>query len=940
MDLLNTVQPSTGWFCVLGLKGEEQRQFLVETRGEVDEIARDLVEKNWNVFFAVAKFATGENRRKDNVQALKAFWVDIDCGENKAIVNETTGRPNGYLDQAVGRKALSDFCEDVGLPDPIVVNSGRGIHAYWPLTEEITRQEWEPVAKRLKDVCVTRNFYADSACTTDAARVLRIPGTFNFKDIPPKEVKVIREAEPVDFEQFKKILGVKTFDQVAPERELSELTKSLMANNAFSFHKIMIKGENGCQQLLSCFKERATLSEPRWFNALSIAKFCEDKDVAIHKLSKDHPDYDPATTEEKIEHIKGPHGCAEFEKHNSGGCQGCPHKGAIKSPILLGKEILRAETDEVTIESELEDEPAEVVKIPPYPSPYFRGKNGGVYREVVSDDGEILEPVLIYEHDLYVMKRMHDRELGDVVLMKVHLPRDGIREFVVPNTLVQDPEKLRPELSKYGILADTKKRFEPIGNYVLKSLKELQTKKKAEIMRSQFGWADHNSKFIIGDREISADGIYFSPPSKATKETAEYMQKHGTLEGWKEVFSTYGREGLEPHAFAALTAFGSPLLKFTGQNGAAINVIHPDSGTGKSTILYMINSVYGHPKELCGKWKDTGNSVFAKLGIWNCLPYTIDEITNMPAALFSDYIYGITQGKGKDRLTANSELRSNIARWATTGVFSSNSSATEKMQKVKNNPAGELARLIEYTVGYNKVVSLEEGKELFDRKLFDNWGHAGDIYMQYLVSNLEEVRGRLVGVQTKIDRELNLTPKERYWSAVVASNITGGMFAKRLGLIDWDLQRIYKWAADLIQDLKQNVKPPATSVTTILGDYMNRHIPNTLVINDGVDLRTNKPALPQHEPTRELYIRVEPDTKQIYLTAKHFKNDCVEGQIHYKEVMSELKKKGILVNSLNKRLSKGMKVNTFPVHTLQLNAAHPELEELIKHGDREGQLPN
>ena len=49
---------------------------------------------------------------------------------------------------------------------------------------------------------------------------------------------------------------------------------------------------NGCPQLLSCYQERETLPEPRWFNALSVAKFCVDKDKAIHKLSADHPDYD------------------------------------------------------------------------------------------------------------------------------------------------------------------------------------------------------------------------------------------------------------------------------------------------------------------------------------------------------------------------------------------------------------------------------------------------------------------------------------------------------------------------------------------------------------------------------------------------------------------------------------------------------------------------
>lgn len=159
VDLLSTVQPADGWFAVLGIKGpRDVRQVFVATREEVDAQAAKFVSQKRNVFFGVAKYATNENRLKDNVKALRSFWVDIDCGPSKAEVNEKTGRPEGYIDQAAGLAALRGFCKLVGLPRPLLVNSGRGIHAYWPLTRDITRQEWEPVAARLNSLCVTHNF--------------------------------------------------------------------------------------------------------------------------------------------------------------------------------------------------------------------------------------------------------------------------------------------------------------------------------------------------------------------------------------------------------------------------------------------------------------------------------------------------------------------------------------------------------------------------------------------------------------------------------------------------------------------------------------------------------------------------------------------------------------------------------------------------------------
>jgi hypothetical protein len=148
IDLLETVQPSEGWFAVLGIKGKKDvRQELVATREEVDALAAQYVKEKRNVYFGVAKYRTNENREKPNVLALKSFWVDIDCGEEKAEINPKTGRPEGYIDQTTGLQELQRFCKLIGLPKPLLVNSGRGIHAYWVLTEQVSRDEWEPVAE-------------------------------------------------------------------------------------------------------------------------------------------------------------------------------------------------------------------------------------------------------------------------------------------------------------------------------------------------------------------------------------------------------------------------------------------------------------------------------------------------------------------------------------------------------------------------------------------------------------------------------------------------------------------------------------------------------------------------------------------------------------------------------------------------------------------------
>ena len=912
IDLLDTVLPPDGWFAVVGIKGKIVKQRLVQTREELNKISQEYVQDGRNVFFGCAKFELGtEGRVKDNVLALKSFWLDIDCGVDK------DKKGQGYVDQETGLEELERFCKIVGLPQPLIVNSGRGLHVYWPLVSSVTRQEWEPVVGRLHQLCKTHKLRVDGA-VFEAARILRIPGTFNFKETPPLPVEVLTDGKPIEFDTFKELIGCKELSSFplqvkSSANELNELTLALLGNKVSKFKNIMIRGEDGCQQLNYAFENQDTVSEPLWWSALTVAHHCIDRATAIHKMSEKHPDYDADKTEQKANQQKdgksGPHSCITFEKHNPGGCDGCKWYGKIKSPIQLGREVVEASE---TITEEIQEE-IELDKIPTYPKPYMRGANGGIYLPPGKDEAE---PICVYEHDLYVVKRMHDPAAGEVALLKLHLPHDGIKQFVVPLAVIAVKEELRKVLATNGV-AGTPSQMNHLASYVLTYVKNLQYKRKAEIMRTQFGWAENNSKFIIGDREISKDGVYGSPPSVATKSLSQQMVPIGTLEKWKEVFDLYGQKGLEPHAFAALTAFGAPLFKFTGLKGAIVNVIYKSGGTGKSTTLFMCNSVYGNPEALCSIWKDTNNAKMQRLGTLNNLPYTIDEITNISPMDFSDLAYGMSQGRAKDRMKgATNELRDNDTTWQTMSLASANASFYEKLASAKAGANAEMLRLFEYTIGPTDIISTEEGKRMFDRQLKENYGHAGDIYIQELVNCLEEVLQSLLTIQGNIDRDLRLTPPERFWSAVAACNITGGLLAKRLGLINFDMKEIYNWVCSTIQNMREEIKPPLDDVNSIIGDYINRHMQNILVVKANVDSRSTTAPLPTLEPKGELLIRYEPDTKVMYLVTREFRADCVERQINYKDTLKQLMDKGFYTGTMNKRMSKGMKITSPAVSTL------------------------
>jgi hypothetical protein len=597
------------------------------------------------------------------------------------------------------------------------------------------------------------------------------------------------------------------------------------------------------------------------------------------------------------------------------------HKGKITSPIVLGTEI--AEATEADNEVEVETEIGiEKHQIPEYPFPFFRGKKGGIYIRPPKDSEE--EPAMVYEHDLYVLKRMRDKELGEMALFRLHLPHDGVKEFAITTAAISSKDELRKQLAQQGVMAHHK-QYESLATYVVTAVKNLQYTKKAELMRTQFGWVEGDSKFIMGNKEITKDGTFYSPSSSTTEFFAEKVHEKGDIDKWKEVFNLYALKGMEPHAFGALTAFGAPLMKFTGLKGSIINVIYEYAGSGKSTILRMCNSVYGMPYELMSIEKDTLNAKMTQLGVMNNIPNTIDEITNMTPKDFSDLAYGISHGRGKNRQKGSENaLRTNNASWQNMTLCSANASFYEKLTALKNSPDGESVRLLEYKIEPNDLIGVAKGKEMFDHQLNENYGHAGEIYLTWLVNNLEYTKDLIKKVQARLDKEVQFTSRERYWSATAACNIAGGLIARHLGLHDFDMTAVYDWLKGMLSEMRHDVKPPQSTPVATLGEFLDSHAVNTLVVNEEVDARSNMSALPLQEPKLQLLVRYEPDTKHIYVAAKQFKEFCIKQQVNYKTLLKELTDLQIFVEAINKRMSKGMKIASPAVRTLKFDASHSE----------------
>ncbi len=134
--------PRQGVYCVTGINPSNKKanNRFAETLDEALNIVEKLKEQQQNVYVALGTF-DGYSRKAENCLFYRTFFIDLDCGLEKAEAEE------GYLTKEDAVHALEGFVENNDMPPPVVVDSGTGIHAYWMLEEDVPVADYLPYAE-------------------------------------------------------------------------------------------------------------------------------------------------------------------------------------------------------------------------------------------------------------------------------------------------------------------------------------------------------------------------------------------------------------------------------------------------------------------------------------------------------------------------------------------------------------------------------------------------------------------------------------------------------------------------------------------------------------------------------------------------------------------------------------------------------------------------
>ena len=866
------------------------------------------------VYLAVGKYANNTEvqesgrvktlRTKEHATKFKSLCVDVDVKAGST-----------YENQADAVAAVHAACQQCALPEPVYVDSGYGVHCWWPLTQSIPARTWEMLATALQGALQSGGVDLDTSKVKDLSMVLRPVGSHNKKDLKNwKEVRVLRNAAPTDALDIAKILHPYKAAVRPPSRPAGRTSAAMDA--LFTSADINLDDMKQCAQLDALLRSGGAkdavgndVVEPLWRASLGIAKYCEDQSDAVIRLASNYPDFDLEANLLKLSQYKGtgPTTCAYLEDLCPGGCNGCPHKGKITSPAQLtsGEETIVA-TVPTTAEDEAET--VESIKIRGYS---FKGE-WLVYRAPGAE-----EDIPVANYHIIVDDAVSNiRRDKMTVRLLVKFPLEGWRRMEVPMTAISSGGKdLSNALSNRGVYI--RGDLDRVRAYLMTYLSELQKQKNTTYQYQHLGWQD-DTEFVTGDGIITASGVNPSADFEpAASELADVIQSRGDINLWSEYTRIFDHPDLPYRGLYFLMMAGGFLIKYTGIPSLMVNAYSADSGSGKSATGYFGCSIWGDPNRMAHSRDDTIAALYKGLGTAYSLTAYIDEVTTIDPRALRDMAYRIPEGRERKRLRSSAEGWRDVAEWRMPVFTSSNQDLQGTLGQRITSEAEQL-RVLQIPFDRAELFTPADniGHKL-QKVIRDNHGLAGPM----LVAEVFRQGGPVQFVDAARDEFItrygsHFVGQERFYISAFIMAFCAAKLGAAIGdLFRFDTDKAISDGLQLIDELRQAAQTGIMDGLDILSQFLTEHGPNMVHLR----IRRNQDntghgqiTAPEH---RAAVARTEIERDHTgaviagsyYINTVAFKQWCRDNGADYRTILRKLTQEGVFLREgVRKTLYKGV----------------------------------
>ena len=857
------------------------------------------------------------SRTMENWRAAKAFWIDVDCGADKAAEG------HGYATQKEGAKAVLEWCQKHDLPFPMLINSGRGVHAYWCLTEELTPEAWVPAANAMKAMMQADGLLADPTRTADFASVLRPVGSHNRKNPQnPLEVKLaLAQKGPVITSEF----IAKLEAEAVSVGGLGEAPAWMVGGDAIpesanTYNECMFADvvAEHCNQVRIMRETKGDVSYDHWRGVIGLITHCQEGIELAREWSEKRGETGHQNTDVDTRYntwTSPPPTCEYFEKCNPSGCDNCPRRGKIKTPWVLG--VKEPEKKEETVEVEHTDTEGNTKKvqyqIPPMPQGY--GWSGGQMIRYFKDEDGALVPHPFCTVQFYLLRRLRDANGEFSFAARAHLPKGEVREFTIPGGLIGiGGNKLMEYLGTFEIMAgNANDSIKNMGCYLKDEVGRLMNTTDVMNTYSHFGWQKDYS-FLIGTRLYTPDGNLTEVlvSGAAADYVKVFPEPTGSVESYaKKINSIYNREGMEPMQYMICSLWAAPLVTLCDSmyNGIPCVLSGTQSGKGKTTAALAALYAYGRPMPgmaFSGKEGATGNAQANFLGTLRNLPVLFDEVTNKNSRELSELCYSLSSGVEKMRMKASGGTVRIADRneWRTHTALTGNTQITARLA-TNGDTEAEVMRIFEINVDALNIPKLDPmAVNSQVSAMEEDMGAAGDAFLRYVVTHRADVHDLIFQTydDLRADADLMAQPRYRFYRNHMVCTLACAKIMKQLGVIEFDIPKLTTFALEAARLLFQRTQEANTlSAVDALGLMLNDLSP--MIVQTAT--YEVKPTEPRYEVRNSQgivgrAIRGTPTLKDpvydntLYLSATAVRNWCNENRVSIDYLASCLAAGGVL----------------------------------------------
>lgn len=877
----DTILPSAGLRVIALPQGSGFRHLFGDSNTWLAEASQYVdTRRQLNVYYGVATYKDTSSRKQANVAWVRSFWADIDCGQ---------GKP--YATAKEGATAVLDFCRRLGLGRPYLVASGRGVHAYWPMAEDIPAATWKITAQLLKAALKAEGVHADPSRTADEASVLRPPGTTHRK-AAPRPVRVVVEGDVSALTDFQAVLLPYAGDLQLPAEGGDDFLPAggpaagLDVSNSDLTAGVEYRKSSGIKIAQECGiigmirDTGGAVDQPTWYFGLGVLAFTEEGDALCHQWSSGDVRYSAAETNKKLAQIKAnqkPTSCEKLGEQHPSICAACPHSGKIKTPYSLGLMGDPGGGETVTVIEQVKTatggwttKAVEKKGPPGFQYEFIDGRMCMLHAVPQApkedEEGNKIKPPKgeeqKFDYEVFCetlvmpITRLWIEGVAHVEC-EMDLTGGEKRRFLIEGGMIgKGKDTLAAEMARNEVVCRPGKA-RAMDSYMTTWMQKLKEEAAQVIAHRHFGWEGRS--FVLGDTVLHPDGsdsravLVGMAKSKAAAVTAS-----GDLQTWIDVVDrAYNAPGQEPFQFLVANSFAAPLLSMMNQvNGVTVYAHSEGSGVGKTTAQRVGLSAWGNWDELMlADAKVTQNALWGLMGAYHSLPIVFDELTNTANNVCSELVFSVSSGRSKQRMAASGELRENNSNWNTILMASGNNLLSEKLALHRGNAEAEISRLFEFTLDATPHLTPNEANALFPL-LMENYGHAGRVFASYIVQNYDTVQAMLKITQERLNTSLAITQVERYWSALLAASLVAVALCRNLGLLHFDMGSLRDWMIERLGENRVQRNEASSEPLELFGTMLSDLWEGVLVTNGEGDLRKNVIATVVQKPRGVMIGRV------------------------------------------------------------------------------------